>query len=160
MPPMICKNALTIFPKQPNKSTGAARPPLLNNLVCLIVIHTTFATMEYSLRIYKNEYGVRHLNFIRKTFTVSGETEKVLTIIGEEVELEKVMSAMFLTDEQFKAIFPDFQTEKECAEWTRKQLADLKDNIAKTLCRIINDGDTNNPLFAKFRSFYLNELTK
>lgn len=119
-----------------------------------------FATMEYSLQVYKNEYGVRHLNFIRKTFTVSGETEKVLTIIGEEVELEKVMSAMFLTDEQFKAIFPDYQTEKECQEWTCKQLADLKDNIAKTLCHIINDGDTNNPLFAKFRSFYLNELTK
>nr|DAZ84634.1 MAG TPA: hypothetical protein [Caudoviricetes sp.] len=25
MPPMICKNALTIFPTQPNKSTGAAQ---------------------------------------------------------------------------------------------------------------------------------------
>lgn len=115
--------------------------------------------MEYSLRIYKNEYGVRHLNFIRKKFEVTGETEKTLEVVGKEQDLETLMSAMFLTDEQFKALFPDYQTEKERQEWTRKELADLKDTIARTLCRIINDGDMNNPLFDKFRSFYLNELT-
>lgn len=120
----------------------------------------SFATMEYSLRIYKNEYGVRHLNFIRKKFEVSGETEKTLEVVGKEQDLEMLMSAMFLNDEQFKVLFPDYQTEKESQEWTRKELADLKDTIARTLCRIINDGDTNNPLFDKFRSFYLNELTK
>lgn len=120
----------------------------------------SFATMEYSLRIYKNEYGVRHLNFIRKKFEVTGETEKTLEVVGKEQDLEMLMSAMFLTDEQFKAVFPDYQTEKERQEWTRKELADLKDTIARTLCRIINDGDMNNPLFDKFRSFYLNELAK
>lgn len=120
----------------------------------------SFATMDFSLRIYKNEYGVRHLNFIRKKFEVTGETEKTLEVIGKEQDLEMLMSAMFLNDEQFKALFPDYQTEKECQEWTRKELADLKDTIARTLCRIINDGDMNNPLFDKFRSFYLNELTK
>lgn len=119
----------------------------------------SFATMEYSLRIYKNEYGVRHLNFIRKKFEVTGETEKTLEVVGKEQDLEMLMSAMFLTDEQFKAVFPDYQTEKECQEWIRKELADLEDTIARTLCRIIYDGDTNNPLFVKFRSFYLNELT-
>ena len=86
--------------------------------------------------------------------------EKTLEVVGKEQDLEMLMSAMFLNDEQFKALFPDYQTEKECQEWTRKQLADLKDTIARTLCRIINDGDMNNPLFDKFRSFYLNELTK
>lgn len=115
--------------------------------------------MDFSLRIYKNEYGVRHLNFIRKKFEVTGETEKTLEVVGKEQDLEMLMSAMFLNDEQFKALFPDYQTEKECQEWTRKELADLKDTIARTLCRIINDGDMNNPLFVKFRSFYLNELT-
>jgi hypothetical protein len=120
----------------------------------------SFATMEYSLNIYKNEYQEAHLAFIRKHFTVSDETEKVLTIVGIDYKLEKVMSGMFATDEQFKALFPDYQTEKERQEWTRKELADLKDTIARTLCRIINDGDMNNPLFDKFRSFYLNELTK
>lgn len=115
--------------------------------------------MEYSLRIYKNEYGVRHLNFIRKKFEVTGETEKTLEVVGKEQDLEMLMSAMFLNDEQFKAVFPDYQTEKESQEWTHKELADLKDTIARTLCRIINDGDMNNPLFDKFRSFYLNELT-
>lgn len=93
----------------------------------------SFATMEYSLRIYKNEYGVRHLNFIRKKFEVTGETEKTLEVVGKEQDLEMLMSAMFLTDEQFKAVFPDYQTEKECQEWTRKELADLEDTIARTL---------------------------
>lgn len=115
--------------------------------------------MEYSLRIYKNEYGVRHLNFIRKKFEVTGETEKTIEVVGKEQDLKMLMSAMFSTDEQFKALFPDYQTEKESQEWTRKELSDLKDTIARTLCRIIYDGDTNNPLFVKFRSFYLNELT-
>lgn len=116
--------------------------------------------MEYSLNIYKNEYQETHLAFIRKHFTVSGETEKVLTIVGNDSQLEKVMSGMFATDDQFKAIFPDYQTAKERAEWTNKELADLKDNIATTLCHIINQGNIDNPLFVKFRNFYLNELTK
>lgn len=68
--------------------------------------------MEYSLRIYKNEYGVRHLNFIRKKFEVSGETEKTLEVVGKEQDLEMLMSAMFSTDEQFKALFPDYQNRK------------------------------------------------
>lgn len=120
----------------------------------------SFATMEYSLNIYKNEYQEAHLAFIRKHFTVSGETEKVLTIVGIDYKLEKVMSGMFATDDQFKAIFPEYQTATERAEWTNKELADLKDNVATTLCRIINQGNINNPLFVKFRNFYLNELTK
>lgn len=120
----------------------------------------SFATMEYSLNIYKNEYQEAHLVFIRKHFTVSDETEKVLTIVGIDYKLEKVMSGMFATDEQFKALFPDYQTEKERQEWTRKELADLKDNIATTLCRIINQGDINNPMFEKVRKFYLSELNE
>lgn len=62
--------------------------------------------MDCSLRIYKNEYAELHLNFIHKAFNVNLETEKVIEIVGKEELLEKVMAAMFCTDEQFKAIFP------------------------------------------------------
>ena len=40
--------------------------------------------MDYSLRIYKNEYTELHLNFIRKAFKVNLETEKVIEIVGKE----------------------------------------------------------------------------
>ena len=41
--------------------------------------------MDYSLRIYKNEYAELHLNFIRKAFNVNLETEKVIEIVGDHV---------------------------------------------------------------------------
>lgn len=116
--------------------------------------------MEYSLCVYKNEYSERQVDYFRKAFRVADENEKTLLIIGEGTELDKVMSAMFTTDEQFKALFPEYQTRKEREEWTNKALADLKDNVARTLCKIINQGETDNVLFDKFRTFYLNELAK
>lgn len=116
--------------------------------------------MDYSLRIYKNEYDEHHLNFIRKIFKVNLETEKVVEFVGEQELLEKVMSGMFCTDEQFKAIFPEYQTRKEREEWTSKELENLKTTIATTLCRIINHGEPSGEQFTKFHNFYLHQLCK
>lgn len=116
--------------------------------------------MDYSLRIYKNEYAELHLNFICKAFKVNLETEKVIEIVGEQEQLEKVMSGMFCTDEQFKALFPEYQTRKERDEWTSKELETLKKTIATTLCRVINQGEPSGEQFTKFRDFYLNQLCK
>lgn len=116
--------------------------------------------MDYSLRVYKNEYAELHLNFIRKAFKVNFETEKVIEIVGEQELIEKVMSGMFCTDEQFKAIFPEYQTRKEREEWTNKELVNLKTTIATTLCRVISQGEPSGELFTKFRDFYLNQLSK
>ena len=116
--------------------------------------------MEYSLRIYKNEYAELHLNFIRKAFNVNHETEKVIVIVGEEEQLEKVESGMFCTEEQFKALFQEYQTRKEREEWTKKELEALKMTIANTLCHIINQGEPSGEQFTKFRDFYLNQLRK
>lgn len=116
--------------------------------------------MDYSLRVYKNEYAELHLSFIRKAFKVNFETEKVIEIVGEQELIEKVMSGMFCTDEQFKAIFPEYQTRKEREEWTSKELENLKATIATTLCRVINQGEPSGELFIKFREFYLNQLCK
>ena len=120
--------------------------------------HKIFATIKLSLRIYKNEYRGRQLNFIRKNFHVLDETETIIRVAADQETIETLMQGMFTTDEQFKALFPAYQTEKECQEWTENELARMKREIATTLCGIINDGDINNPMFAIFRSFYLNEL--
>lgn len=70
------------------------------------------------------------------------------------------MSGMFCTDEQFKALFPEYQTRKEREEWTSKELETLKKTIATTLCRVINQGEPSGEQFTKFRDFYLNQLCK
>lgn len=114
--------------------------------------------MEYSLRIYKNEYQAAHINFIKGVFEVVEESEKTLTIVGDETMLEKAQSGMFTTDEQFKAIFPEYVTIAERQAITRKELEALKDQIATTLCRCIRDGVADGVMFNKMRDFYLNEL--
>ena len=91
--------------------------------------------MNLSLRIYKNEYQASHLNYIKSVFDVTKESEKTIEIVGEETLLAKVQLGMFATDEQFKNIFPDYVTVLERQAITNKELEDLKDQIATTLCR-------------------------
>lgn len=120
--------------------------------------HKSFATMEYSLRIYKNEYQPAQLNYITGIFNVIEESENNITITGDEVQLHKVMSAIFLTDERFKEVFPEYVTVAERQAITRKELEALKDTIATTLCKCIRDGVTDNDLFWEMRDFYLNKI--
>lgn len=107
--------------------------------------------MDYSLRIYKNEYAELHLNFICKAFKVNLETEKVIEIVGEQEQLEKVMSGMFCTDEQFKALFPEYQTRKEREEWTSKELETLKKQSQQPFAGLsirVSHPANNSPSFA------------
>ena len=115
----------------------------------------SFATMEYSLRIYKNEYQPAQLNYIKGVFNVVEESDNTITIIGDEINLNKVMSAIFVTDNDFKAIFPEYVTVAERRAITRKELNNLKDQIATTLCRCIRDGVTDDDFFTELRDFYL-----
>lgn len=114
--------------------------------------------MEYSLRIYKNEYQPAQLNYIKGVFKVIEESENIITITGDEVLLHKVMSAIFLTDERFKEVFPEYVTVAERQAITRKELEALKETIATTLCKCICDGVTDNDLFWEMRDFYLNKI--
>lgn len=112
----------------------------------------------YELRIYKNEYSERQLAYIRKHYTVVNETEKVLSIESTEDEINKIQSAMFRTDEQFKKIFPEYMTKVDRELYTAAKLAELKSHIADTLLDCINNGDTDSEEFASVRSFYLHDL--
>ena len=68
---------------------------------------------KLSLRVYRNEYTFNQFRYIHTHFCVLDYSENVLTIIAEESEINKIMSLMYSTDEQFKSLFPDFLTEEE-----------------------------------------------
>ena len=103
----------------------------------------------------KNEYQPAQLNYIKGVFNVVEESANTITIIGDEINLNKVMSAIFVTDNNFKAIFPEYVTVAERRAITRKELNNLKDQIATTLCRCIRDGVTDDDFFTELRDFYL-----
>ncbi len=127
--------------------------------MCFIVKHArkgnnkTFATMTMTLNIYKDEYKATHLDYLRNAFTVESETEKVVTISGDQAELEKAMMGMFNNDEQFKSLFPGFLTEKERIENTKNEMKHLADEMRDTLLRIINYGVIGND-FMELRELY------
>ena len=128
--------------------------------MCFIVKHArkgsqlkTFATMTMTLNIYKDEYQASHLDYLRKAFTVESETEKVVTISGDQAELEKAMMGMFNNDEQFKSLFPGFLTEKERILNTRREMKHIADEMRDTLLRIINNGVIGND-FMELREMY------
>lgn len=108
-------------------------------------------------RIYKNEYKVNHLDFIRKTYNVVSESDNVVVISGDEKELEKAMMGMFNTDEQFKGLFPAFQTERERKAYTQQQIKQLADVMRNTLLNIINNGIICDDFF-ELRELYLNKF--
>lgn len=115
--------------------------------------------MEYTLRIYKNEYQPAQLNYIKGAFEVLDESDKVITIKSDETMLYRVQSAMFLDDERFKEVFPEYVTVAERQAITRQKLDALKTTIATTLCDCINDGVTeNNTFFWELRDFYLDKI--
>ena len=110
-----------------------------------------------SLRIYKNEVAADRLSFIRKSFTVSEESEKVLTVEGSKNDILKLYNNYLLDEAQFKAAFPEYMTYTQRVAYTEKMCRRIKDDFAQTLCNIINNG-AETAEFARLRDLYLNEL--
>lgn len=115
--------------------------------------------MTMTLNIYKEEYKESHLEYLCKTFSVESETEKVVTISGNQAELEKAMMGMYSNDEGFKSLFPEFITEKERIENTKKEMKHLADEMRDTLLRIINNGVVGND-FMELRELYFTKFKK
>ena len=110
-----------------------------------------------TLRIYKNEIDATRLAFIRKSFSIYEESEKVLTVEGSKDDILKLYDSYLLDDEQFKAAFPDYLTCTERVEFTEKMCKSIKDYFRDTLCSIIAKGEET-PEFKRLRKIYLNEL--
>ena len=110
-----------------------------------------------TLRIYKNEIDAARLAFIRKSFSIYEETEKVLTIEGSKDDILKLYDNYLLSEAQFKAAFPDYLTYTERVKYTEKMCEGIKMYVKKTLCEIINNGEETEE-FRRMRKLYLNEL--
>ena len=110
-----------------------------------------------TLRIYKNEIDAARLAFIRKSFSIYEETEKVLTVEGSKDDILKLYDNYLLSEAQFKAAFPDYLTYTERVKYTEKMCEGIKMYVKKTLCEIINNGEETEE-FRRMRKLYLNEL--
>ena len=113
------------------------------------------ATLTF--RIYKNEIDAARLAFIRKSFSIYEETEKVLTVEGSKDDILKLYDNYLLNDGQFKAAFPEYMTYTERMAYTDKMCESIKVYFRKALCEIIENGEET-PEFARLRKIYLNEL--
>ena len=110
-----------------------------------------------TLRIYKNEIDATRLAFIRKSFSIYEESEKVLTVEGSKDDILKLYDNYLLNDAQFKEAYPEYMTYTERVAYTEKMCESIKAYFRETLCEIINNGEAT-PEFARLRKIYLNEL--
>ena len=110
-----------------------------------------------TLRIYKKEIDATRLAFIRKSFSIYEESEQVLTVEGSKDDILKLYDNYLLSDEQFKAVYPEYMTYTERVAYTEKMCESIKDYFRNALCEIIDNGEET-PEFARLRKIYLNEL--
>ena len=110
-----------------------------------------------TLRIYKNEIDATRMAFIRKSFSIYEESEKVLTVEGSKDDILKLYDNYLLTEAQFKEAYPEYMTYTERVLYTEKMCECIKNYFRNTLCEIINNGEET-PEFARLRKLYLNEL--
>ena len=110
-----------------------------------------------ALRIYKDEISDNRLNFIRRTFTVFEESEKVLSVEGSEEDIVKLYDNCLLCDEQFKQAFPEYRTYTERIEYTREKCESIKAYFRDALCDIIANGELNTD-YEGLRQLYLQYL--
>ena len=110
-----------------------------------------------TLRIYKNEIDATRLSFIRKSFSIYEESEKVLTVEGSKDDILKLYDNYLLSEAQFKEAYPEYMTYSERVAYTDKMCESIKMYVRKTLCEIIANGEETEE-FRRMRKLYLNEL--
>ena len=110
-----------------------------------------------TLRIYKNEIDAARLAFIRKSFSIYEESEKVLTVEGSKDDILKLYDNYLLNEAQFKEAYPEYMTYSERVAYTDKMCESIKIYFRKTLCEIIANGEETEE-FRRMRKLYLNEL--
>lgn len=106
-----------------------------------------------TLRVYKSEYQPSQIAYLYEAFEVIAESATILTISGSEKELEKVMSGMFSTEDEFKSIFPKFQTEADRMAYTDNLYNDTVRLIQTNLLQMIHHGVAGEK-FIKLREAY------
>ena len=125
------------------------------NFVAVIKNQSNMKTLTF--RIYKNEIDAARLAFIRKSFSIYEESEKVLTVEGSRDDILKLYDNYLLNDAQFKAAYPEYMTYTERVKYTEKMCESIKIYLRKALCEIIDNGEET-PEFEKLCKIYLHEL--
>ena len=125
------------------------------NFVAVIKNQSNMNTLTF--RIYKNEIDAARLAFIRKSFSIYEESEKVLTVEGSKDDILKLYDNYLLDEAQFKAAYPDYMTYAERVAYTGKMCECIKDYFRKALCEIIDNGEIT-PEYERLRNIYLDEL--
>ena len=110
-----------------------------------------------TFRIYKNEIDATRLAFIRKSFSIYEETEKVLTVEGSKDDILKLYDSYLLNDAQFKEAYPEYMTYTERVAYTEKICECIKTYFRTSLCEIIANGEETEE-FRRMQKLYLNEL--
>ena len=98
-------------------------------------------------RVYKDEYSGAQIQYLRNAFVVVEESTRVLTISGEESDLDKVMSCMHTGEAEFKAVFPDFLTLEDRKNNTMDLAKECFTVMQDTLLKMIDKGLVSDPLF-------------
>jgi hypothetical protein len=102
----------------------------------------------FTVRIYLNEYTEEQLRYISEHYTISYNSAKVMfvEVTGGKEEADKLESACFKTDEQFKAIYPDFLTPYDRLETSRRLFRELaarvNEDVTDTLLEVMQKGMT------------------
>ena len=110
-----------------------------------------------TFRIYKDEIDAARLAFIRKSFSIYEESEKVLTVEGSKDDILKLYDNYLLDEAQFKAAYPEYMTYTERVAYTEKMCECIKTYFRETLCNIIENGEDTEE-FRRLRKLYLSEL--
>ena len=110
-----------------------------------------------TFRIYKNEIDAARLAFIRKSFSIYEESDKVLTVEGSKDDILKLYDSYLLDEAQFKAVYPEYMTYTERVAYTDRMCQRIKKDFAQTLCNIIANGAETEE-FRRLRKLYLEEL--
>lgn len=98
-------------------------------------------------RVYKDEYSGAQIQYMRNAFVVVEESTRVLTISGEETDLDKVMSCQHTGEAEFKAVFPDFLTTEDRKNNTMDLAKECFTVMQDTLLKMIDKGLVSDPLF-------------
>ena len=98
-------------------------------------------------RVYKDEYTSSQIDYLRNAFSVVDESPRVLSISGEESDLDKVMSCMYTGEAEFKAVFPDFLTTEDRKNNTMDLAKKCLDEMQDALLKMIDKGLVTDPLF-------------
>ena len=110
-----------------------------------------------TFRIYKNEIDAARLAFIRKSFSIYEESDKVLTVEGSKDDILKLYDSYLLDEAQFKAAYPEYMTYTERVAYTQKMCECIKSYFRTALCEIIANGEETEE-FRRMRKLYLNAL--